>query len=243
MPFAPATFQRLMEIVLNGLARDVCMVYLDDILVMGKTFTEHLENLQRVFLRLKDAGLTLKPKKCHFMRRKVEYLGHIVSGEKVAPDPSKVAVVENFLIPTDVKVLCSFLGLAAYYRKFVPNFSKQAHPLFQLTRQDTKFHWSDICQNAFKKLLTASPILAFPNFTHEFLLETDASGNGLGAVLAQQQEDGQVRPIAYASRTLQGSEKNYGISEMEALAVVWLLSTFEHISMAITARSLLIIRH
>ena len=233
MPFglcnAPATFQRLMEIVLNGLARDVCMVYLDDILVMGKTFNEHLENLQKVFSRLKDAGLTLKPKKCHLMRRKVEYLGHIVSGEGVAPDPSKVAAVQNFLIPTDVKALRSFLGLAAYYRKFVPNFSKRAHPLFQLTRQDTQFQWSELCQNAFdslKKLLTESPILAFPNFNREFLLETDASGNGLGAVLAQQQEDGQVRPIAYASRTLQGSEKNYGISEMEALAVVWATKHF-----------------
>ena len=138
--------------MLNGLARDVCIVYLDDILVMGKMFTEHLDNLQKVFSRLKDDGLTLKLKKCHLMRRKVEYLGHIVSGEGVASDPSKVAAIQNFPIPTDVKALRSFLGLAAYYRKFVPNFSKWAQPLFQLTRQNNQFQWSELCQNAFESL-------------------------------------------------------------------------------------------
>ena len=123
MPFglcnAPATFQRLMESVLVGLARDTCIVYLDDILVLGKTFQEHLQNLWRVFDRLREAGLRLKPTKCHMGRRKVEYLGYIVSDQGVAADPKKVDAVQAFPVPNNLKCLRSFLGLASYYRRFI----------------------------------------------------------------------------------------------------------------------------
>ena len=234
MPFglcnAPATFQRLMEVVMQGLARECCMVYLDDILVMGRTFEEHLENLQKVFSRLRKAKLTLKPRKCLFVRNEVEYLGHIVSKDGVAADPSKIRAVREFPRPTDVKSLRSFLGLASYYRRFIPQFSKIAGPLFALTRNGVAFDWTDSCEATFKhlkQLLTQSPVLAFPNFEKDFLLETNASTSGLGAVLAQK-HDGKVRPIAYASRTLQVHEKNYGISELEALGVVWAIKHFRH---------------
>ena len=233
MPFglcnAPATFQRLMESVLVGLAREVCVVYLDDILVMGETFEEHLENLASVFDRLRQAGLRLKPSKCYLARWEVEYLGYVVSAKGVAADPRKMEAVRAFPTPSNLKSLRSFLGLASYYRRFIPNFAKVVNPLHALTRKDAHFDWSPTCQTAFedlKRLLTEAPLLAFPVFSKGFLLETDASGTGLGAVLAQVQEDGTTRPIAYASRTLQKHEQHYGVTELEALGVVWAVRHF-----------------
>ena len=233
MPFglvnSPATFQRLMEIVLSGLARDGCHVYLDDVLVFGKTLDEHNRNLARVLTRLRQAGLKLKPKKFRFAQLSVEYLGHVVSAAGVQTDPSKLQAVRCFPRPTDVKTLRSFVGLASYYRRFVPGFSKVAGPLHALTKKDVPFVWSPECQTAFdmlKELLTTAPVLCFPDFQQPFILETDASGCGLGAVLAQQQADGQVRPIAYASRSLQKHVRNYGITELEGLGVVWAVKHF-----------------
>ena len=233
MPFglcnAPATFQRLMETVLAGLARKTSMEYIDDILVFSKTFEEHLTHLEQVFSRLRQAGLRLKPKKCTFAQSKVEYLGHMVTREGIEVDPKKVQAVQNFPQPNNLKTLRSFLGLASYYRRFIPNFSKEASPLHSLTRKDAPFVWTPTCQRAFdklKQLLTNAPVLAFPDFERDFILETDASGEGLGAVLAQKHGDGAVRPVAFASRTLQPHEKNYGATELEALGVVWAAKHF-----------------
>ena len=242
MPFglcnAPATFRRLMSSVLAGLIPESCPVYLDDIVVVGSTFEEHLVNLERVFQRLREAGLKLKPKKCHFAQGKVEYLGHIgdvhiytFSKEGIEVDARKVTAVREYPQPLDLKALRSFLGLASYYRRFIPNFSSVAALLHALTRKDTPFVWTPACQQAFaqlKRLLTEAPVLAFPDFDRDFLLETDASGRGLGAVLAQKQEDGTVCPLAYASRTLQPHECNYGVTELEGLGVVWAIKHFRH---------------
>ena len=169
--------------------------------------------------RLRKANLRLKAQKCKFMRDKVGYLGHVVSKEGIEADPAKVFAVRDFPTPKDLKSLRSFLGLAAYYRRFVPLFSTVAGPLHGLTRKGVDFVWSESCEEAFrtlKRLLTQAPVLAFPDFSLGFLLETDASGLGLGAVLAQEQ-DGVVWPIAYSSRTLQAHEKNYGATELEGL--------------------------
>ena len=235
MPFglcnAPATFQRLMETVLAGLARDSCMVYLDDILVIGQSFGEHLRNLKEVFSRLRDAGLRLKPKKCHLALHSVEYLGYVVTDQGIAADPKKVEAIREFPAPGDLKALRSFVGLASYYRRFIPSFSKIAAPLFALTKKDVPFEWNFDCQKAFTSLkepMTSAPVLVFPRFGSGFILETDASGVGLGAVLAQEQPDGSVRPIAYASRTLQQPERNHGVTELEALGVVWAVRHFRH---------------
>ena len=141
----------------------------------------------------------------------------------------KLKQFRPFQFPTTSRGLRSFLGLASYYRRFIQNFSVIANPLYALTRKDAVFDWSPACQEAFDRLkmvLTNAPLLAFPDFNRDFLLETDASGIGLGAVLAQKQADGSVRPIAFASRTLQKHEKNYGITEMEALGVVWAVKHF-----------------
>ena len=181
MPFglcnAPATVQRLMETVLAGLAWERCIVYLDDILVVVRTFEEHLKNLHEVFERLRQFGLRLKPSKCHLAKCQVTYLGYSVSEGGISADSSKVDAVKRFPTPNDVDSLRSFLGLPSYYRRFVPAFSKVAEPLFSLTRKDVTFKWSEICDKAFQKLktlLTSAPLLIFPNFKKEFILETDA---------------------------------------------------------------------
>ena len=235
MPFglcnAPATFQRLMETVLAGLVRKICYVYLDDILIVGRTLEEHLENIARVLDRFQEAGLKLKPSKCHFLLKQIQYLGHTISDQGILPDANKVKAVQNFPIPTDLKSLRSFLGLASYYRRFVPGFSVVANPLFKLTRKNVDFCWSNTCQEAFdrlKQLLVNSPLLIFPDFSQGFVMETDASGVGLGAVLAQEGEDKTLHPVAYASRTLQPHEQNYGATELEALGVVWSVKHFRH---------------
>ena len=205
---APATFQRLMEAVLSGLSRTSCLDYIDNILVIGHSFEEHLRNLAQVFDRLREAGLKLKAEKCKFGAGEVIYLGYQVSREGLAPTQDKIRAVKEYPTPTDVKSLRSFLGLASYYRRFVPRFSSVASPLHALTRKDVCFEWSPACESAFRQLkehLCSAPVLAFPDFSHGFILETDTSGIGLGSVLAQRQEDGTTRPIAYASSTLLAS--------------------------------------
>ena len=233
MPFglcnAPTTFQRLMEKVLSGAVREKCLIYLDDILVMGQTFEEHINNLRMVFDCLLKAGLRLKPGKCKLVRKQVEYLGYVVSSTGISADREKVLAVQGFPRPTELRALRAFLGLTSYYRRFIPCYSSIAQPLYNLTRKDAPYQWTEACENAFVRLkdcLTQAPVLAYPQFDVDFFLETDASGTGLGAVLSQRQSDNTVRPIAFASRTLQPHERNYGISELEGLGVVWAVKHF-----------------
>ena len=168
-------------------------------------------NLGKVLKRMRSAELKLQPKKCHIAHEEVEYLGHVVSVEGVRTDPKKLRAVQQYPTPTDVKTLCSFLGLASYYRRFMPNFAKIAGQLHVLTKKDMPFLWTSQCQHSFDaimKLLTTAPVLSFPQFDKPFIVETDASGLALGAVLAQRPVDGAVQPIAYASRSLQRHERN-----------------------------------
>ena len=185
----------------------------------------------QVFTRLREAGLRLKPSKCQLAATQVEYLGHIVSAKGIAADPKKIEAVQQYPVPENLKKLRSFLGLASYYRRFIPNFSAVGRPLHALTKKNSPFEWTEACQASFgklKELMTKAPLLAYADFTKPFLLETDASIEGLGAVLAQRGEDNLVHPIAYASRTLLTHERNYGISELEALGVVWAVKHFRH---------------
>ena len=231
MPFglcnAPATFQRLMDLVLAGLQWSSCLVYLDDVIVTGKTFSEHLLRLKEVFDRLREAKLKLKPSKCAFCKSKVTFLGHIVSTEGVITDPGKVDKVKHWPQPTSRKEVQQFLGLANYYRRFVKDFATIARPLHKLTEKTAKFQWTEQCQAAFEKLrnlLTTAPVLAFPDYDRPFILDTDASDTGLGAVLSQVDCEGKEHVIAYASRTLSKAERAYCVTRKELLAVV----TFVH---------------
>ena len=233
MPFglcnAGATFQRLMDIVMSGLNLEICLVYLDDIVVYAKTPEQHLQRLATVLSRLSDAGLKLKPEKCRFFRKSVQFLGHVISHEGIGTDPEKIKAVVEWPRPTSATEVRSFIGLAGYYRRFVRDFAKIASPLHALVRNDSKFKWSDQAQGSFDTLklaLTTPPILAMPNDQGEFVLDTDASDRAIGAVLSQRQ-DGVERVIAYASRSLDRREQNYCVTRKELLAIVHFLKYFK----------------
>lgn len=234
MPFgltnAPATFQRLMERVLGGLQWQICLVYIDDIIIFSRTFEQHLESLDQVFERLEWAGLKLKPKKCHLFRKKVKYLGHEVSAEGIATDPEKTKAVREWPVPKTVAEVRSFLGLCSYYRRFVEEFATTAKPLTKLTEKSVPFVWKEAEQAAFDKLkhlLCTAPVLAFPDRDATFVLDTDASDVGIGAVLSQL-VDGEERVIAYGSRVLTKQERRYCITRRELLAVVHFVKTYRH---------------
>ncbi|GFR27213.1 retrovirus-related Pol polyprotein from transposon opus [Trichonephila clavata] len=176
---------------------------------MGRSFEEHFNNIRRVLQKLKEANLKLSPSKCHLFRREVTYLGHIIWAEGVRTDPDKISAVKNWKSPTDVYQLRSFLGLCTYYRKFVKDFSTIARPLHKLTEAKQKFIWTNECNNAFNKLkdaLTSSTILAYTETGKQFILDTDASYESIGAVLSQE-IDGQERVIAYLIDNTDGSSE------------------------------------
>ena len=237
MPFglmnASAAFQRLMQQVLMGLntesAADFVAVYLDDILIFSETFQDHMKHLKTVLQRLNQVTLKLNLKKCYFGCQVVEYLEHILTPDGLKPNPERIAAVRQFTTPDNVKRVKQFLGLASFYRKFVLNFAKIAEPLHNLTRKNVPFEWTATCQDSFnclKKKLIEGPVLVYPDFTKDFVLETDASIQGLGAILSQVQEDGKCHPVSYASRALSPQERNYAITELETLAVVWAMGHF-----------------
>ena len=203
MPFslcnAPATFECLMEKVIAGLPLTVCLIYLDDILVPGRTFTDHTRNLRMVLLRLREAKLKLFPKKSVLFQRQVKFLGHIVSEAAVATDPEKLQAVHAWPRPSTVSEVRRFLGLCSYYRRFVPNFADLAHSLHQCTEHTQIFNWNDELENSFaslKKALTEAPVLSYPDREAHFMLDTDASAHGIGAVLSQIQNE-EKRVVAY----------------------------------------------
>ena len=227
---APATFERLMEMVLKGLNFERCLCYLDDVIIFGKTFESALENLKMVLDRFRTANLKLKPSKCALFQTKCSFLGHVVQKEGISCDPSKVETVVNWPKPTNVSEVRSILGLAGYYRKFIKNFSTIAYPLVNLTKKDAKFVWTDECQIAFetlKSMLVSSPILAYPMENEQFILDTDASLCGIGAVLSQIQ-NGEERVISYASKTLNKAQQRYCTTYRELLAVVTFVKYFRH---------------
>ena len=173
----------------------------------------------------REAGLKLKPKRCKFVQSEVQYLGHIVSINGIRTDLKNLEAVKQYPLPTDLETLCSYLGLGAYYRWFVPGFFQVVAPLYALTKYEALF-WAPECQAVFKELkhlLTSSPVLVYPDFGKPFTFEM--SGGGLGAVLSQCQSDNSVRPIAYVSRLLQPHE-NYSITELEGLCMVWAAKHF-----------------
>ena len=223
---APATFSRLMQSCLGSENLETLILYLDDILVFAPTFQIMYDRLSLLFHKLQEYGLKLKPSKCSLLQREVKYLGHVVSGEGVATDPDKTSAVFSWPIPANSTDIRSFLGLASYYRRFIPKFAALAKPLYECT---TNFEWNTTCEesfNALKERLVSAPILGYPDFSLPFIVETDASLQGLGAVLSQK-VDGKERVIAYASRGLRGGERNdinYSAMKLELLALKWAIT-------------------
>ena len=226
MPFglcnAPSTFERLMETVLQGLQWRSCLVYLDDIVIFGRSEDELIARMDEVFTRLGRAGLKLKPRKCKFFARETEYLGHVVSEAGVAVSPDKITAITEWPVPTSVTEVRSFLGTASYYRRFVQDFATVASPLHRLTDHGAQWSWEAQHQEAFdqlKRALATTPVLKYPVRDAPYVLDTDASLTGIGAVLSQI-VDGQEMVLGYASRTLTKAEQNYCVTRRELLAVV-----------------------
>ena len=207
---APSIYQRTIDGVLQGIP-NVC-VNLDDILITGKTNSEHLMNLNAVLTRLEEAGMRLKRKKCSFLPPKVEYLGHAISVDGLQPTNRKIRTITQAPVPRDVKQLRAFLGLNNYYGKFIKNLSSLLSPLYKLLEKKRHWSWGEEQQLAFDKVksqLTSSPVLMHFDPEKEIILSCDASPYGVGAVLSHQTEEGE-RPIAFASRTLSPAKRKYG---------------------------------
>lgn len=227
MPFglknAPATFQRLMNSILADYIGKICLVYLDDIIIFSTSLQEHICSLKAIFKRLKEVNLKVQLDKSEFLKRETDYLGHIISGDGIKPNPMKISVIKNFPIPKTQKEIKQFLGLTGFYRKFIKDYAKLAKPMTNCLKKGNKVNpFNPEYINAFNKLkllISTDPILIYPNFDKTFYLTTDASNFAIGAVLSQ---DG--HPICYASRTLNEHEINYSVIEKELLAIVWALN-------------------
>ena len=221
MPFgltnAPSTFQCLMNELLQPFLRKFVLVFLDDILIYSPTLELYEKHVQQVFDTLRANQLFLKLSKCSFAQHSLEYLGHIISIDGVATDPSKTAAMLKWPKPTTVTELRGFLGLTGYYRKFVRNYGIIAKPLTQLLKKKN-FGWNDQADKAFitlKSAMMCTPVLALPNFTEPFTIETDACGDGIGAVLMQKGQ-----PIAFLSKALGDKHQHLSIYEKEFLALI-----------------------
>ena len=225
---APATFQRLMETVLNGLDMTIAIIYIDDIIVPGKTFEQAAQGLEKVLSRLSANGLKLKTKKCHLFQKEVQFLGHMVSKEGLRPVGAKVQTLFKWPRPVNVKQVQGFLGLANYYRRMIPNYAEIAVPLTNLLRKDVPFVWNRECQEAFdilKSKLMEEPVMAYPVDNCPYVLDTDASNLAAGAVLSQIQ-NGQERVIAYWSKAWSQSQKHYDVPKRELLAALLAMEAF-----------------
>ena len=232
---SPSTFQRIMELIFGDLNLTEVVLYLDDVLVFSSTFEEHLRRLDKVLGRIEENGLKLKGSKCKLFQTTVSHLGHVVSGHGISVDPDKVARIRDWPTPSNGSDLRSFLGLASYYRRYVKNFSSIAAPLHTLSvtgqakagKAREAFLWSSAADESFRTLKQAmcgAPVLAFPQFDRDFVLEVDASLKGLGACLSQYDDEGNLHPVAYASRGLRGPERNYSdlsSFKLELLALKW----------------------
>lgn len=226
MPFglrnAPACFQRSMNKTLMGLTNRQCFVYIDDVVIYGSSLEDHNRKLINVLSRLRENNLKLQPDKCEFLRKSVEYLGHVISEKGVCPNPNKIECIKQISKPSNQKQIKMFLGMVGYYRKFINNFSTIAKPLTQLLKKDKTFEWTQAQDKAFqclKEILTSKPLLQYPDFSIPFVLTTDAFNVGVGAVLSQI-KDNKDLPVAYYSRTLNKTEQNYSTTEKELLAII-----------------------
>jgi len=225
---APATFQRSIDEVLGDLKWRICAVFFDDLLGHSRTFEQHLIDLPKILSRIRDAGLTIHPRKVQLCRKKFKLLGFIIDHGQIKPDPDKVSKLQNYPVPRNVKDIQKFLGLIGFYRRFIDKFADLARPLTVLLSKSIKFCWSDEAQSSFERLrdaLVEYTLLYLPDLNKPFIIQTDASDVGLGAILLQEIDN--VRyPIWFASRVFQGAETRYSTSEKECLAVIYALDKF-----------------
>ena len=234
-----ASFQRMMEYILRDLLPHLCLVYIDDVIIHSYNNEEHLDSLAKVFRSLRKYNIKLKPSKCTFFKTKLNFLGHTISDEGICADVDKVKAIQDWKAPTSVKQVRQFQGLAGFLRRYIANFASIAQPITDLLKgysnkkgekaknrklEAIQFKWGKEQETAFrqlKKKIAEDVVLAYPDFDKPFRLSTDASRNGLGATLEQEQEDGKYRPVAFASRRTSAAEKQYPVHKLEFLALKW----------------------
>ena len=220
---APAYFQLLIDNVLQGCSKSA-MGYLDNIIIFSRT-EEHLEHLEKIFRKLREYGLKMKREKCDFFKKHLQYLGHLVSEEGFKPLPEKIKSIKNMPPLKTTKEVKQFLGLAGYYRKFVPRFTDLSRPLTHLTRQSIEFQWTEKCQKSFnnlRELLTKNPILRYPDPSKDYILFTDTSKFGYVGILTQEYEDNGIKknhPVCYVSGLFRGSQPNWAALTKEAYTI------------------------
>ena len=234
MPFglcnAPGTFQREMNRIFFPLIGNCMFVYIDDLIIFSPTVEQHVEDLRKVFEIIKNNGLKINLDKCSFFKESVELLGHTVSVKGISPINKKIEIIREWLPPTNITQLQSFLGAVGYYRKFIHNFASIAKPLFKLLKKGVKFTWESAQQESFNELkrrLITAPILSMPDFNKQFIIRTDASKDGIGGVLIQKDDKNVEKPIHYMSRTLKPAEMNYGITDLEGAAAAYCVKKFK----------------
>ena len=229
---SPATFQAMMDDTFSDFVeKGMMIVYMDDVLIYGKTKEELDENTKLVLERIREADLYCKPRKCEFCKTKIEYLGMVVEEGKVSMDPGKLKGIQDWPIPTTVKQVRAFLGFGNFYRRFIRKFSDLARPLNDLLKKDKIFDWNDECQQSFdllKQRFTEEPVLMMPDHSKPFQIEADASKYASGAVLTQCDINGDRHPIAYISKTFSPAERNYEIYDRELLAIIRALEEWRH---------------
>lgn len=224
---APATFQRAMDMILAGVKWQICLVYLDDVIVFSKSAEDHLEHLETVLSLLKAHGVSLKANKCHLFQEEVDYLGHVIRPGRVLVNEKNTRALRGLQYPRTQTQMKSFLGMCGVYRRFVRDFAKVAKPLTALTSTKLPTKLSpptEVERNAFETLrglLLSPPVLAIPRIGGHYIVDVDASYEQLGCCLLQQQPDGEYLPVGYYSRPLNPAERNYHVTEIEALGVVW----------------------
>jgi hypothetical protein len=237
MPFglcnAPSTFQRLMDAVILPEYRSFIETYIDDLMTHSTSFDDHIMHLEKLLQQLTKHNLTVKLSKCKFAQREVKFLGHIISHKHIKMNPESVSKILEWERPKSgvngVKAIRGFLGMAGWYRKFIKNFSHIAKPLYELTKKGVKWEWTNACEQAFITLrdaITKYPILMAPDPNKDYILETDASDEALSATILQYDDNNELHPIAYASKTLNDAQRNYTVTDREALAIVWGLEHF-----------------
>lgn len=234
MPFglstAPAVFQSLMSVVLQG-CEDFAIAYLDDILIFSKNEQDHYKHIEIIFKKLKEHGLKLKLKKCAFFQEETDYLGFTISEKGVSPDQKKVSAIRELPEPKTVREVRGFIGMCSYYRRFIPNFSKIAEPIIALTKKYARFKWTPQCQVAFdylKDSLTVVPFLAYPDTNKPYVLYTDASNTCIGACLTQRTDGNEEKPIYFLSHKLTPTQVKWSTIEKECFAIHYSLQKLDH---------------
>ena len=234
MPFgysgAPATFQRLMDRLLRG-CEDFAVAYIDDFAIFGDEWKDHINHLQEVLTRLENAGLTVKLSKSTFAMQSCEYLGHSIGNGVIEPIFNKIEAVRSFPTPDTKTAVSTFLGMTGYYRRFIPDFASVAAPLTDLSKKSDLniVLWSEKFERAFealKRALCMDPVLISPDLAERFVLQTDASDRGVGAVLSQLGADGHEHPVDYYSKKLLPREQHYSTIEKECLAIKLAVDAF-----------------